>query len=388
MVSRRLRVCVVGVLVAALAGCGGAGDGADGGKQEITFGGLVTTSGVNAYVGVSASKAYTVAVNMVNADPARYLGSADRSVKVEAKDAGETAPTAVALARSMAADSKYVGLVGPSTSPQALALGPLAQSSKIPLVVPGSPAPGITDAGDRVFQMAATNDVLAEQVIQAVVPKQHLTKVGVIYSPDNNANLVAGKSAINALAKAGAAVVEFTIPATDQDYTSAVAKMRDANCDGVFIATNSGGVAAAIIQAERTGYHPQWLGGPMFANDVVFKNAGQSAVGSVITTDYNPNLRTDLNDAFRSAYQKEANTPADVYAAQAFSTVLTLAAAIKSIPASEKVTRDKLTSALATAKDVEVVVSDGKLSMGADRRTQINAALLRLDSAGKFTPYE
>lgn len=386
--SKGLRLGAVGVAITLLSACGADTQGSTGDEnsQEVKLGALVTTSGVNGFVGVSASKAFEVAVKTINADPTKYLGSADRTLKIDNKDAGETASNAVALMRSMAADKSYLAFVGPSTSPQALALGPLAQASKAPLVVPHSPAPKITDPGDYVFQTAATNDLLGKQVIEAVVPKSGLKKVGVIYSPDNNANLLAGQTVKATLASLGVEAVEFTLPSTDTDYTAAISKMRDAKVDGVFIATNAGGVASAIIQGQRTGFKPQWMGNPMFANKAVFGNAGQASVGSILATDYNPNLKTPLNEKFRADYQAAAGTAADAFAAQAFSSVLTIAAAVKAIPASQEVTRDNLKDSLSKVKDVEVVIGDGKLSISPKRTSLLNAALLEIDASGGFKP--
>lgn len=380
------RFAALGVAITMVAALGATAKTAQ--AQVIKLGGLVTTSGVNAFVGVAAAKGMEVAVATVNAEPAKYLGSAKRSLKADIRDAGENASQAVALGRAMADDSSFVALIGPSTSPQALALGPLAQSFKIPLIVPHSPAPGITAAGDEVFRVAATNDQLGAQVIQAVVKRKGLKKVGVIYSPDNNANLLAGQSVEKALADLGIAAVSFTIPHAEQDYGGAVSKMRDAKVDGVFIATHSGGVASAMIQAQRTGYKAQWMGGPMFANKVVFGNAGKAAVGAILATDYNPSLATALNQKFRADFEKAAGTSADPFSAQAFSAVLAVAAAVKSIPEGREVTRDALKGALAKLQKIEVVVGDGTMAFAPDRSARLTAALLTIADDGTFKPID
>jgi branched-chain amino acid transport system substrate-binding protein len=378
-------IAAVVLLTTSCASTGGAT--ATSGGQEIKLGAPVTVSGDSGFVGIASSGGFKVAETIINADAATYLGSSSRTISVTTQDAGATTAQAITLSRGIAADPSYLAIVGPSTSPQALALAPFAQSAKIPLIIPSSPAPGITDAGSYVFQIAALNDLLASNAIKNTVPKLGLKKVGVIYSPDNNANKNAGVAALAELDKLGVASVPFEIPYADQDYTAAVSKMRDAAVDSIFIATQSGGAASAMVNAQRTGLTPQWLGGPQLTNSVVASNGGAAAIGAIAATDYNPNLDTDLNKKFRAEYLKVTGKEADVFAAQAFTSVLAVAAAVKSIPGNETVTRDNLTKALSAVKKVSVVVGDGTLSMSDKRTSELVPALLQLKSGGAFTPF-
>ncbi len=381
--TRASAMAATALVIAALtAGCtsaGGSAASADGEKQVISIGAPVTVSGDAAYVGLAASSAFEVAQKIIDADPKKYLGSASRSLKITTQDAGSTAAQAIAISREIVADPANLAIVGPSTSPQALALAPFAQQQSIPLVVPSSPAKGISAEGDHVFQIAMINDVLADAIVRHAVKDAHLKTVGVIYSPDNNADLVAGKAAIAALEDLGVKAVPFEIPFAEQDYSAAVTKMSGAGADGVFIATVAGGVATAMTQGQRVGYSPLWFGGPMFTSPVVLTNAGAAAKGALAATDYNPSLDTPTNVEFRKKFKEATGNEPDVYAAQAFTSVLVIAAAVKSLPADQTVTRDSLAKAIASVSGVDVPVGDGKLSISSDRTSELTAAILKLD---------
>lgn len=389
--SSRLGWILPGLLATSLlmTSCGEDSEGgSSGGKQTIGVGTLVTTNGDSAFVGVSASNAFPVAEEIINADPEKYLGSAERSIDISVNEAGETTTQASTVTKQLAGDTSILAMVGPSTSPQALAIGPIAQAASVPLLVPHSPADGITDPGEFVFQIAGTNDVQAAAVVNAVVPAMGLTKVGVITTPDNPANVAAHDSAVGALEDLGVEYVEGDVSYDSTDYTAVISKMRDAEVDGIFIATNSQGVASGMQQADRTGLDVQWMGGPQLASSLIFENGGPEAIGTILATDYNPNLDTELAAEFRDAYLKQADdTAADTFSAQAFSSALVIAAAVKSIPAEDEVTREALAKALASLDATDVVLGEGTLTFGEDRHSKTVPALLQLDDSGSYVPY-
>src|SRR5437764_675027 len=97
--------------------------------QEYQFGALVSLDGPASFVGVAAQSGLKAAVDVINADPARYLGNKSRSIKIDIRNAGASNAQALTLAREFAGNSSILAILGPSLSPQALALAPFAQQS-------------------------------------------------------------------------------------------------------------------------------------------------------------------------------------------------------------------------------------------------------------------
>lgn len=345
--------------------------------QELRFGAIASLEGPAAFVGVAAKTGIEVAVQAINADPVTYLGNKDRRIAVAVRAGGLSPATALAEARVLQGDAKVLGIFGPTLSPQALALGPFAQQSKIPLLVMHSPALERTEAGDYVFGVAQDGNNLSAYAVKAYLKKHPgIKSAGVIYNHDNQGNILTAEAAKAAFKEAGLQITEFTVPFASMDFAGAIDKLKAAKAEVVYLSLPGPAITAAAQQAERVGYRPGYLGqGPM-ASSTVLQNAGKTLNGSLAAADYDPNLATPMNRAFVAAFTKAAGTPPDIYGAQAYATTMLAAAAIKSI--SGEVTRDKLKDALAKINNLPSVLGSGTFSFRKDRTVAPPPAVLEI----------
>lgn len=351
--------------------------------QEMKFGAIASLEGPAAFVGVAAKTGIEVAVQMINSDPVTYLGNKDRKIAVSVRAGGLSPATALSEARVLQSDPKVLGLFGPTLSPQALALGPFAQQSRIPLLVMHSPALERTEAGDYVFGVAQDGNNLSASAVKAYLKKHPNTKTaGVIYNHDNQGNILTAKAAMEAFKEARVQVTEFTVPFSSMDFAGATDKLKAAKAEVVYLSLPGSAIIAAVQQADRVGYRPVYLGqGPM-ASSTVLQNAGKSLNGSLAAADYDPNLDTPLNKTFVAAFTKAAGNPPDIYGAQGFATTMLAATAIKSI--SGDVTREKLKDALARINNVPSVLGSGSFTFRKDRTVAPPPAVLEIQD-GKVT---
>ena len=329
--------------------------------QELQFGGLVSLDGPASFVGIAAQAGMKVAVETINKDPQKYLGNKSRSIAIDIRNAGSTNSQALALSRDFAGDAKVLAILGPSLSPQALALGPFAQQAEIPLLIMHSPATDRTVAGNYVFAVGQDGESLAEYGANAYLKKYPATKrAGVIYGSDNQGNVLIANSATKAFKAGGVEVTQFSLPFASLDFASAIDAMKRANVEVIYLGQGSPAITAAVQQAERVGFKPRYVGYGTMAAPTVLKNVGNALDGSIIATDYDPQLATPANQVFTEAYKKSANTDPDTYGAQGYASVMIVANAIKSLPGA--VTRAQLAAALAATKNAETVLGTGTYS--------------------------
>ncbi len=351
--------------------------------EELKFGAIASLEGPAAFVGLAAKTGIEVAVQMINSDPATYLGNKDRTIAVNVRSGGLSPATALSEARVLQADAKVLGIFGPTLSPQALALGPFAQQSRIPLLVMHSPSMERTEAGDYVFGVAQDGNNLSNYAVKAYLRKYPNAKsAGVIYNHDNQGNILTAEAAKEAFKEARIQVTEFTLPFSSLDFAGAIDKLKAAKADVVYLSLPGSAIIAAVQQADRVDYHPIYIGqGPM-ASSTVLQNGGKSLNGSLAAADYDPNLDTPLNKAFVAAFSKAAGSTPDIYGAQGFATTMLAAVAIKSI--SGEVNREKLKDALAKINNAPSVLGSGTFAFRKDRTVAPPPAVLEIQD-GKLT---
>ncbi|MEO8004532.1 MAG: ABC transporter substrate-binding protein [Betaproteobacteria bacterium] len=355
------------------------------GAQELQLGGLVSLDGPASFVGIAAQAGMKLAAEVINKDPQRYLGNKSRSLAIDIRNAGATNSQALALARDFAGDAKYLAILGPSLSPQALALGPFAQQATIPLLIMHSPAGDRTVAGNYVFAIAQDGERLADAGASAYLKKYKDTKrAGIVFGSDNQGNVLIANSASKAFKAGGAEVTQFSLPFSSLDFSNAIDTMKRANVEVIYLGQGSPAITAAVQQAERVGFKPRYVGYGTMAAPTVLKNVGNALDGSIIATDYDPSLATPANQLFTEAYRKAANTDPDTYAAQGYATVMLVANAIKSLPGVP--TRAQLATALAATSNAESVLGSGTFSFTDIRTVASPPALLQVVGS-ELKPY-
>ena len=345
--------------------------------QEVSLGALVSLDGPASFVGISAQAGLKVAVEVINKDPEKYLGAKSRKIAIDIRNAGATNGQALTLAREFAGNSSVLAILGPSLSPQALALGPFAQQSSVPFLIMHSPAGGLTDPGKYVFAIAQDGEHLASYGAGAYLKKYATTKrAGVIYGSDNQGNILIAQAATKSFKDGGVEVTQFSLPFASLDFSNAIDAMKAANVEVIYLGQGSPAITAAIQQAERVGFKPHYVGYGTMAAPTVLKNVGALLNGSIIATDYDPALDAAENKVFAEAYSKSATGEPDTYAAQAYASVMLVADAIKS--QSKIPNREELATALAGIKSNKSVLGSGTFGFTATRTTASPPALLQV----------
>ena len=138
MRRRSAAACLAGAaLVSALAGCASENKTAQ--SNLIVIGANLEMTGSNASFGTSSLNGIHMAVEDANIKGG-ILGKKVQVVGVDNRS--EVAGSADALAKLVTAGA--VGVIGPDTSSNVIALAPLVSSDKIPLITPSGTNPSIT----------------------------------------------------------------------------------------------------------------------------------------------------------------------------------------------------------------------------------------------------
>ena len=299
----------------------------------IKIGGLFAVTGPASFLGEPEKKTLEMLVKETNSK------GGINGMKLEAViyDTAGDATKAVQLATKLIKDDKVSVIIGPSTTGESMAVIPVAEKGKIPLI---SCAAGIkiTDpVKPWVFKTPANDHVAAEKILNYMT-KQKQKMIALLTVTDGFGS--SGREQIKALAKQKG----FTIVADevyspkDTDMTAQLTKIRGIKPDAIICWGTNPGPAVITKNIKQLGlkvplYMSHGVASKKFielaGNDAaegVMLPAGKLAIYEVLPkNDPQFNLLKDYDQSYKKSYGIEAST----FGGYAYDAFLLATAAIK-----------------------------------------------------------
>lgn len=248
-------------------------------KEPYKIGGVFSITGASSFLGDPEKKSMEMAIEEING-----RGGIDGHMLEAVIYDDEGDPTkAVLNATKLISKDDVIAIVGPSLTPTTLAIVPLVEKEKIPLI---SCAAGIkiTEPVKPFVFKTAQSDVLAVNAIYRHVQKQNIKKIGIITV--ENAFGESGKEQLTAQAgKFGLNIAQAeTFGAKDTDMTAQLTKIRSAEPEAVVCwGTNPGpAVISKNIQQMNMKMHLYQSHG--VASPKFIELAGDAADGTYLPT--------------------------------------------------------------------------------------------------------
>lgn len=268
---------VTGLAMTALAACGGSGGGSGSGEDEILIGGLWATSGGQAVYGDYFASGAELAVDDVNADGGV---AGETPLKLDIEDTQALPEPAVTAFQKMVGQD--VEMVLSSFSSQTLALMPIAESRKIPVINGGAQSNALGEAGDFLLNTIPLIKNESEILAKYLVEEEDHTDAAVIYTSDDG-----GRSARDGFVEAyeaagGTVVAEESATYQGTDYRSQLTKLRNSGADVLVIGAFGQDTNNIVSQVREIGWdvpmaNTSWAAIP----DVL---ANKAAEGLIITS--------------------------------------------------------------------------------------------------------
>jgi branched-chain amino acid transport system substrate-binding protein len=218
-------------------GAASSGDASDGVQEVYKIGFLAAVTGGGSALGeperdvaVMLQKQLDAEGGIVGPDGVR------RQVKLLIYDTQTDGGTAISVVKKLIEDEGVVGLIGPTTSPVAMALLPVVQEAELPIISMASSSAIVNPVAERkwVFKVAQSNEHTSPWQVKYVKAKG-MTRVANLYV--DNAYGLDGAEAIRRTAEAEGVeiVLEDTFAAADKDMTGQLTKIRASNAEAVLV---------------------------------------------------------------------------------------------------------------------------------------------------------
>jgi len=362
--TRRTIPTVAGALALALglAACGSAEGGADSSSGPIKIGVVVPLTGPFAPLGIGDKAAIEQEVARINADG----GVLGRDLEVTIKDDKTDVPQSVTEYNKMAADGSYTAILSSSNVAASTAIGPTAESNKIPTIALGPVSAFKDGSNEYAFTAVAIPELYGEAMVDYLAA-EGFESIAVAATSEDPYGSLGREATIEAAEAAGIdVVVDEKIDVAATDFTPVISKVKAAKPDGFLVWV--AGPAAVIITKQMAGSGIPLLFTGAQASNLYIEPAGQEAEGVTMTSSIAVPGRElpagplkDAVDAFAGPWlENNDNVYPPQFAFDGAAAVQLMVAAIEEAGSSE---REKVRDAL---ESLDVLTPIGRFTFSSD----------------------
>lgn len=374
-VMKTIGICsMAAIMMAGLSGCGGKTDGAvsSGAKNAAKIGFTAALTGGAAAYGKSEEEGVRLAVEEINK-------KGDFPIDLLVED------TKAVPADSMNATKKLIQekvslIIGPMTSNEAKAAGPIIQNAKVPSLEISVTAENITDIGDCIFR----NSVPESKNIPQTVKKTHkllgYKTAAILYAHDNEQHVTAQKYFQKTMEEEGVQVIDVeTFGSKDSEYSAQLTNIQHKAPDVIVVCSYYQEGSRILKKMREMGMDQPVLGDNGFVSPELGKMAGAAADNVYVSSMWSADRKDEKVQKFVENYTKAYGRAPDQFAASAYDGVYMAMDAMQR--AGTTTDHKKIRDALAQMKDFKGVC--GTFSFDEKRDPVVDLILMKMQD-GKF----
>lgn len=374
-VMKTIGICsMAAIMMAGLSGCGGKTGGAvsSGAKNAAKIGFTAALTGGAAAYGKSEEEGVRLAVEEINK-------KGDFPIDLLVED------TKAVPADSMNATKKLIQekvsmIIGPMTSNEAKAAGPIIQNAKVPSLEISVTAENITDIGDCIFR----NSVPESKNIPQTVKKTHkllgYKTAAILYAHDNEQHVTAQKYFQKTMEEEGVKVIDVeTFGSKDSEYSAQLTNIQHKAPDVIVVCSYYQEGSRILKKMREMGMDQPVLGDNGFVSPELGKMAGAAADNVYVSSMWSADRKDEKVQKFVENYTKAYGRAPDQFAASAYDGVYMAMDAMKR--AGTTTDHKKIRDALAQMKDFKGVC--GTFSFDEKRDPVVDLILMKMQD-GKF----
>lgn len=374
-VMKTIGICsMAAIMMAGLSGCGGKTGGAvsSGAKNAAKLGFTAALTGGAAAYGKSEEEGVRLAVEEINK-------KGDFPIDLLVED------TKAVPADSMNATKKLIQekvsmIIGPMTSNEAKATGPIIQNAKVPSLEISVTAENITDIGDCIFR----NSVPESKNIPQTVKKTHkllgYKTAAILYAHDNEQHVTAQKYFQKTMEEEGVKVIDVeTFGSKDSEYSAQLTNIQHKAPDVIVVCSYYQEGSRILKKMREMGMDQPVLGDNGFVSPELDKMAGAAADNVYVSSMWSADRKDEKVQKFVENYTKAYGRAPDQFAASAYDGVYMAMDAMQR--AGTTTDHKKIRDALAQMKDFKGVC--GTFSFDEKRDPVVDLILMKMQD-GKF----
>lgn len=321
-----------------------------GGKSDadvIKIGHVASLTGDTATFGVSADEGIKLARDEIN----QKGGVLGKPIEVYTEDDRSQADEAKTACNKLITSDHVIAILGEIASSRSIAIAPVCEESKIPMLSPGSTNPKVTQGYEYVFRNCFIDPFQGEAIARFALDDLKLKRFAFLYPVNNDYGVGLRNYIGDYLQSHGGQIVsnESYQEKTDSDFKAQLTKIKAANPEAIFVTgyyTEAGLIAR---QAKQLGLNVPLIGGDGWDSDQTIKIGGDAVNGCYFSNHYSPDEDRPEVKKFVSDYKNRyGGKVPDAMAILGYDAMKIMADAIQRAGGTNG---DKIRDALAATKD-------------------------------------
>lgn len=345
--------------------------------NEIRIGHFASMTGSEATFGISTDQGLRLAFDEINAAG----GIKGKKINVITRDDQGKAEEAAAMATRLIEQDKVMVLMGEVASSRSLAVAPIAQSKKIPMVSPSSTNPKVTEVGDYIFRTCFIDPFQGLVMAKFAFENLKMKKVAVMRDLKSDYSVgLADVFTAKFKEMGGEIVSDVTYQSQDVDFKAQLTQMKSKNMEGIYIPGYYTEVGLIARQARELGIKIPLMGGDGWDSPKL-SEIGQAAIeGNYFSNHYSTESTDPAAVEFMKKFQAKYNRAPDGLSSVAYDAARIVAKAIEN---AATVTPEAIRAELAKIKDFPGAT--GKISIDEKRNASKSAVVVQVQ--GKTNKY-
>lgn len=321
---------VVVLLASTLAGCSSSKSGG-----EILIGTIQDTTGGTSALGRASLNGVQVAVDEINAKG----GIGGKKIKLINYDTKNDVTEGVNTYRRLAEQDKVLAVVGPPTSNIGIAIAPIAEQLKVPVLGGFLDERCTTTEDGKLWNYMYLGQPSAGQTSRIIasyaINQLGFKKFSMLYNQSNAYAVSLAKPFMEYVKAVGAEMVEVqTFQDTDKEYRSQLLKIKEKNPQAIFFPNYPQQIPLNLQQAKQVGLPATVLGTNAWIPYAFM--AKDEAEGSYFP--YNIDMDTPSAKEWGTKYKSRFNVDVIAHAYMGYDYAMTIFTAMQNVPKGTKLT--------------------------------------------------
>ncbi len=204
------------------------------------------------------------------------------------------------------------GVIGAAWSSHSLAMAPVLQRAKIPMITPISTNPEVTKAGNYIFRVCFTDNLQGKIMAEFARETLKATTAAVLQNINEQYSLTLSDFFISFFKKSGGKILlKGNYSGNNVDFTDILGKIKKLNPDVIFIPGYSRDSGLAIHQARKMGIKSIFLGGDAWSSTKIFDYAKGSLNGSYAVVPWHKDFSSTESRHLKKLFYDKFKKPVD-----------------------------------------------------------------------------
>ena len=335
--------------------------------ETIKIGEVGSMTGSEATFGSSTHQGIELALKAANA-AGGVNGKKLELVSMD--DQGKTDEAATA-ATKLITQNHVAALLGEVASSRSLAMAPIAQQNKVPMVTPSSTNPKVTEMGDFIFRVCFIDPFQGTVMAKFASETLKAKKVALLRDVKSDYSMGLADFFKQSFEKMGGiVVVEQSYSSGDTDFKSQLTAIRGKGADAIYVPGYYTEVGLIARQARELGITSPLMGGDGWDSPKLTEIGGKAIEGAYFSNHYSAEDQTPNVQEFIKTFKAAYGVIPDGLAAMGYDAALVLVDAMKR---AKSPGGQDLRDALAQTKDYPAVT--GKITIN-EKRDAVKSAVV------------